>query len=51
MMKRKYIIFTTLLTTVFLLAGCGKVSGPDLNASKLETEISSPEITAPNQPE
>lgn len=51
MMKRKYIIFTTLLTTVFLLAGCGKVSGPDLNASKLEPEISSSAINEPTEPE
>lgn len=51
MMKRKYIIFTTLLTTVFLLAGCGKVFGPDLNASKIESEISSPAINEPTEPE
>lgn len=51
MMKRKYIIFTTLLTTIFLLAGCGKVSGPDLNTSKLESEISSSAINEPTEPE
>lgn len=49
MMKRKYIIFTTLLTTIFLLAGCGKVSGPDLDTSKLESEISSSVINEPTE--